>query len=119
MGYRSEVALVTSKKGYSRLMAAVACNPEATRLVIEGIENENYGGAEDSYNILFYWDWIKWYEDSDNIRLIEDWMNDEDGDADCYDDVEYQFIRIGESSDDAEERGNANYGLQLRRSISF
>jgi len=118
MGYYSEVALVTSSKGYSRLMAAVACNPEATRLVIEAIENDKYGVEEDE-NRLFHWRWIKWYEDSDQIRLIEDWMNDEDGDADCYDDVEYQFIRIGESSDDAEERGNANYGLELRRSISF
>ena len=118
MGYRSEVALVTTQNGYSRLMAAVACNPEATRLVIEGIENENYGAAEGSYNVLFHWDWIKWYEDSDQIRLIEDWMNVEEYDKD-YDDVEFQFVRIGESNDDAEERGNANYGLQLRRSISF
>ena len=115
MGYRSEVALVTSKKGYSRLMAAVACNPEATRLVVEGIESENY---VEQGNVLFHWDWIKWYADSDQIRLIEDWMNVEEYDKD-YDDVEFQFIRIGESNDDAEERGNAVYGLALNRSISF
>tara|TARA_R100000008_G_C3572279_1_gene162964 strand:- start:5 stop:364 length:360 start_codon:yes stop_codon:yes gene_type:complete len=119
MGYISEVALVTTQKAYSRLMAAVACNPEATRLVVEAIENENYGGAEGNYNVLFHWDWIKWYVDNDQIRLIEDWMDKEDDDVDCYDDVEYQFVRIGESNDDAEERGNANYGLQLQRSISF
>jgi len=119
MGYRSEVALVTTQKGYSRLMAAVACNPEATRLVIEGIENENYrADGEGNCNILFHWKWIKWYDDSDQIRLIEDWMNVEEYDKD-YDEVEFNFVRIGESNDDAEERGNANYGLALQRSISF
>ena len=122
MGYRSEVALVTTQNGYSRLMAAVACNPEATRLVVEGIESENYvavcrANKRRQGNVLFYWDWIKWYADSDQIRLIEDWMNVEEYDKD-YDDVEFQFVRIGESDDDAEQRGNAVYGLGLHRSIS-
>ena len=119
MGYYSEVALVTSKNAYSRLLAAVAKYPEATRFVIEAIENNNYGVEEDE-NRLFHWDCVKWYAGHINfIDAIESWMDEEDGDADSYDDVEYQFLRLGESVDDAEERGNANYGLMIDRKISF
>ena len=117
MGYYSEVALVTSKDAYSRLLAAVAKYPEATRFVIEAIENNNYGVEEDE-NRLFHWCAVKWYAGhSKTIDAIESWMDEEDDHN--YDDVEYQFLRLGESIDDAEERGNFNYGLEISRTISF
>ena len=120
MGYISEIVLVTSKDAYSRLMAAVAKYPEGTRLVVEGIKDENYGrGGDLADDILFHWDWIKWYKDSKAIDAIESWMDEEDLIVEDYDDVEYQFVRIGESLDDNEERGNCTYGLCISRKIDF
>ena len=49
MGYYSEVALVTSKDAYSRLLAAVAKYPEATKFVIDAIENDNLCEAESKW----------------------------------------------------------------------
>ena len=118
MGYYSEVALVTSKDAYSRLLAAVAKYPEATKFVIDAIENDNYGVVEDE-NRLFHWPNVKWYQGHSRIiDAIEAWMSDEDDLQDAWEE-EYQFLRLGESVDDAEERGNGNYGLCISRKIDF
>ena len=117
MGYYSEVALVTSKDAYSRLLAAVAKYPEATKFVIDAIENDKYGHEPDE-NMLFHWPNVKWYQGHSRIiDAIEDWMDGEDG-TNSYDE-EYQFLRLGESNDDAEERGNYDYGLAFSRNLEF
>ena len=116
MGYYSEVALVASKNAYSRLLAAVAKYPEATKFVIDAIENDKYGHEPDE-NRLFHWPYVKWYQGHSRIiDAIQDWMDSEDGNP-C--DEEYQFLRLGESVDDAEERGNYDYGLAISRKIDF
>ena len=114
MGYNSEVALVVDKQAYSRLMAKAAKSVEATRELVEAIEDDNHRG---NGSVLFWFRWGKWYSDYPIVQAIEEFMEEEDG---RYDDFEaYQFIRIGESSDDAVERGSYEHGLCLERSISF
>tara|TARA_Y100000592_G_scaffold88800_1_gene145085 strand:- start:4840 stop:5199 length:360 start_codon:yes stop_codon:yes gene_type:complete len=119
MGYISEVAIVASKDAYSRLMACLAGSIEATKHALEAITDENYGGTDEG-NLLFRWEWIKWYDTTELVKRVEDWMNKEDSRHWlASDETEYQFIRIGESVDDCEERGNPNYGLMIERAISF
>lgn len=47
---------------------------------------------------LFHFDYIKWYEDYEQVGAITRFLNKLDND-------EYHFCRIGEVSDDVEESG--------------
>lgn len=100
MGYRSDVRLVTSKKGYETLEASVK--------KFLGKDNSDYNLLDNpdvlikgKNGVLVGWNSIKWYEDSDYkaIDAIEAGMNHL---ADK--ELGYRFARIGESYDDYEEK---------------
>ena len=99
MGYRSDVRLIVSKKGYDELE--------------KFIEKElNKEGKTEEYNILkcadflkehknyFYiaWNYVKWYEEYTDVMIFNRALGYLSGK-----DYSWRFARIGENYDDVEE----------------
>ena len=105
MGYRSEVALAVSAELLPHLMAALAQSEKARNLVFRDHDSidTNYGHG----GLKVAWDYIKWYDSFEEVTCIENFMDEMDDmringtDAD----EGYRFFRVGENSDDVEERG--------------
>ena len=101
MGYRSDVRIITSKKGYEKLQKHVS------KYLKDKNKNEDYNLLENSdlryvssKGVLIGWNCVKWYEwcDFTDVDAIMDGLNklkDED--------YSYRYARIGENYDDIEE----------------
>lgn len=104
MGYRSDIRIVTSKKGYEVLREFVKKYLEEKDLdtkeynLLECLEVK----AEDKEQIYFGWNSIKWYdgcegyEDVDAIVQGIDHLGENE--------YSYRYMIIGESYDDIEEQ---------------
>ena len=100
MGYRSDVRIITSKKGYDKLRKHVE------KYLKEKNDDSNLLEDADirfvtSKGVLIGWDNIKWYEwcnwpEIDSILTGLDKLEKED--------YSYRFSRIGEGIDDIDER---------------
>lgn len=101
MSYRSNIRIITSKKGFDRLKEYVD-----TYLEEKG-RGKDYNlldnltiKKENDYEVYFGWDWLKWYEgsydDVDAIMKGLELLSEHD--------YSYRFARIGESYDDYEEQ---------------
>ena len=104
MGYRSDVRILVSKKGFEELR----------KFVLKEIENYNLSEDGDyDYNLLNHatihlnktrtqvqldWSWLKWYDGYKDVDAIMHGLDflDEKG-------YGYRFCRIGENMDDIEE----------------
>ena len=109
MGYRSEVALAVTAEALTYLMAKLAGNEEARKMIFEhhDLLDTDFDGDG---GLKVYWDCVKWYSGYEEVNAIEAFMNemdemtrepDEGGDMDEH----YRFCRIGEDRDDNVERG--------------
>ena len=97
MGYRSDVRIITSKKGFNKLKEYVtntianSPNPQMYNLM-ENLDLE----FENSNSKFFGWNNVKWYyEDVDIVMDGLHKLKDED--------MSYRYSRLGESYDDYEE----------------
>lgn len=112
MGYRSDVRINTTKKGYERLMSLI---PEEYR---EYLEFNLILEEEHEFSTVFGWNSYKWYKGiSPDIDAVEDALNvlDKEG-------YPVEFIRIGEDNEDVEKRKYNNtddllYHLYIRNEI--
>jgi hypothetical protein len=100
MGYRSDVRIITSKKGFKKLEKYVTKylkgNDDYNLLHQLDIDNSN------DYERYFGWNSVKWYENSDGFEDVDAVMN---GLQDLEEkDLSYRYARIGESYDDYEEK---------------
>ena len=85
MGYYSDVAIAVQKKDYIKL------------------RQEKY--------VVLKWQSIKWYNDFEEISLIEKFLKKI---------PHHDFIRIGEEMDDIEEyQGTHHYLIEVQRDISI
>lgn len=97
MGYRSDVRIVTSKKGFEKLKDYVSKtianseNPNMYNLM----ENLNFE-HENDYSKYFGWNNINWYYADVNIIINGLHKLEEE-------DLSYRFARMGENYDDYEE----------------
>ena len=65
------------------------------------------------YEGKLYWDYVKWYDGYDEVGFIEEFLE-------SIPDEDYRFIRLGEDSDDNEERGEYfDSDIYISRSISW
>ncbi len=100
MGYRSDVRIITSKKGYDHLMKFVrnAVNDDINQNLLEQCDIKSV-----HHDCVYMgWDDIKWYEGSDyykDIDAIMDGLRDLDNNY-----YSYRYARIGEDYDDYEEK---------------
>ena len=108
MGYRSEVCLAVDK---------------AANSVLEAIDNiTNYallGDAEERVvckydgTVKYYWSCVKWYEGYPAVDMIMNTIHKLPEES-------YGFIRIGEDTEDLEERGSPyEFDMFITRSISY
>lgn len=71
MGYRSEVRIMTTKKGFKELNNYV-------KNYLSNLEHDDYNlldnlkfKAENDYAVYFGWSWIKWYGSYQSVEAIE------------------------------------------------
>ncbi len=95
MGYRSQVYLGVEKSLVEDLLTFSALNKDVYQLLFEWTDKTT---KTNNGNLLFAWDWIKWYRDGE-IAKLEDWLNDEDRSE------KYSFIRMGEEYGDVDQEG--------------
>lgn len=126
MGYYSSVGILIKEKDYNKMFEIakekqikyVLKNPRSkehinfykdlTDLLCEySTINEKINYDDEDYRAIYY-DNIKWYSDDLIINFIEEYLRQQE---------KYQFIRIGESSDDYEEEGTEYY-FSIERRIS-
>lgn len=106
MGYRSEVAWVLRFKDTNQMRDYINLlrykRDEHINTALEEIKQ-----STDPEPILFFSDdFLKWYDDYEDVRAHHFIM---DHAYELYgDDVGWRFIRIGEESDDIEERHDGN-----------
>ena len=130
MGYRSDVAYTirfvheddtNNKQSFYTFLAEAKVNAATAACFIE------HGWAEfqideDNFRINFFAEGVKWYESYPDVQcheallsLASEWDEDEDNHAH----IAYQFVRIGEESDDIEDKRSesADDWIYLERSI--
>ena len=61
-----------------------------------------------------YWEQVKWYDGYECVDFVESFITD------CIPEEDYKFVRIGEETDDVEERGDYwDAEIYVQRSISW
>ena len=98
MSYRSDVRIITSKKGFNELNKYV--KDYLSKLDFDEYNLlDNLGfKAENDYSVYFGWNWVKWYSSYESVDAVESGLQhlkDKD--------MSFRFARIGESYDDYEE----------------
>lgn len=90
MGYRSQVRIVSTKSGFEKLKAITVC-PECTVSLLEELDKYH----ESDGLVYFGWDYIKWYEDYSDVRLVLTGIEDlyEQGEV-------FKLARLGEDFGD-------------------
>ncbi len=104
MGYRSQVRLITTKKGFEELKSFNDKYLQDHK-GINGFEEYNLMDEltlkeEDNHSVYFGWDWVKWYEGS--YKSVDAIMNGLNHLRDK--DMSFRFSRLGEDYDDYEEQ---------------
>ncbi len=101
MGYRSDVRIMTSKKGFDELKRYTDKYLKDKNYTYGNLLDDLTIDEETKYAKYFGWDSIKWYEYSDGYEDVEAIMN---GLSFLQEhDYSYRSARIGESYDDYEE----------------
>jgi len=126
MGYRSEVVLAVSKPMVPHFLTVLAQHPEVRQLVHEA---DTFDKDYCAGGMLMHWDNIKWYDSYPEIAAIISFVADcesesVEGWADTsnpYTEYEhFRFVRIGEETDDIEEKGGFGEGdIHISRSVTF
>lgn len=109
MGYYSDVAIAVQKKDYIKLKQAISSLCSAADL-IEAAQKTEIQIDKEKYVVL-KWQSIKWYNDFEEISLIEKFLKKI---------PHHDFIRIGEEMDDIEEyQVTYHYLIEVQRDISI
>lgn len=103
MGYRSDVRIVTSKKGFKKLSDYVANYLKDKNEDYNLLEHLDYK-AENSFEKYFGWNNIKWYDGCEGYDDVDAIVHGLEHLAE--NDYSYRFARIGEEYDDIEEFSN-------------
>jgi len=131
MGYRSDVAYTirfvheddtNNKQSFYTFLAEAKSNAATAACFLEH-EWAEFVVDEARYRINFAADDVKWYESYADVQcheallnLANEWDNDEDNHAN----IAFQFVRIGEETDDIEDRRSesADDWIYVERTIS-
>ena len=130
MGYRSDVAYTirftsddTRAKQSFYTFIAEAKAKAATAPCFNEPEWAEFEVDEGRFRINFSADNVKWYDEWPDVKshealieLADEWANDEDN----HSEIAFVFVRIGEDSDDIEEKSGGDYDfswVQVHRSI--
>lgn len=103
MGYRSDVRIVISKKGYKKMlkyMEEFAKRKDLDKDDIIDLLNCTDISFENKYQRYFGWDGIKWYDGFPDVDAITEALSYIENEG-----YSYKFTRIGEELTDIEEYG--------------
>lgn len=100
MGYRSDIRIVTSKKGYKNLEKYVnnyldQRNLDSSYNLLNSLDIKVDNGKQ----ICFGWDCLKWYDNYPDVDAIMNGLN-----YLSENELSYRYMRLGESYDDIEEQ---------------
>jgi hypothetical protein len=115
MSYRSDTGWCLSAKAAAQLERVLRDREEMRPMITEFLDRAKKRMDKESGATLYYWERVKWYPDFAEISFIEEFM------WDCGH-GEYLFIRIGESGDDNDCRGefwDNPFAMSLERRIVF
>ena len=99
MGYRSDVALCLKKEDFEILKV------KSAELEYDIVESASTVRFDDKDNVVVIsWTWIKWYEEFEEIALVNDFLDELDEQE-----KPYSFIRLGEESEDNEFKEGATW----------
>lgn len=101
MGYRSEVRIITTNKGYDELKKYTEKYLKDKDFKYDNLLDNCDLFVEDSNSKYFGWNAIKWYENIGNYEDVDAIMEGLEHLKEM--DMSYRFARIGESPDDYEE----------------
>lgn len=116
MGYYSQVGYkikFDDKDRFIGFLTEAKLDPR-TMMCFDKSDNEYMKILEDECEIRFFADNCKWYLDYDNVKCHEELLNKADTYIQLADESKeqhpcwYSFARVGESTDDIEERYNGN-----------
>lgn len=111
MGYCSEVAIKCEEKAYELFKQVF------TETNFHIAPDKIY---KDGTDYIIYWDWIKWYEDYNDVATITHIMNELDTYGNDDGGYGYIFLRLGEGDSDIEKRSNdENIELWIIRKIDI
>ena len=111
MGYRSEVCIALDASAADSLNAYMEVLPNNKH--IKELLNDADGTIESEGVLKYYWDHIKWYEGYPGIDVLDTLLCNLPDEA-------YGFVRIGEDSQDIEERGLPyEFDIHVTRSITW
>lgn len=116
LGYRSDVRIVTSKKGFDELKKFTDDYLKAKNYTYGNLLDDCKVISENSYSKYFGWDSIKWYENCDDYEDVDAVMEGLHHLADK--DFSYRYARIGESYDDYEEMYNES-NIEEEQDLEF
>lgn len=107
MGYRSDVRIITTKKGFDELKKYTDKYLKDKEFKWGNLLDKLNVNEETKYAKYFGWDNIKWYEYCDGYENIDaivkglDYLEENN--------YSYRFARLGENYDDYEERSYESY----------
>ena len=109
MGYRSEVVLKLNKPASSALNAFASMSEDIKTL----LSDADAATKDDENGHAYFWSWVKWYDSYKEIGLIDEFLNVLPYES-------YGFIRLGEETDDIEQRGSpCDFDMYVNRSIEY
>lgn len=95
MGYRSDIRILTTKKGYSELKNYVDNHTDRKRDI--NLFDSLHVKEEGNTNVYFGWDFLKWYP---GFSSVDNVMNGLEHLKEL--DLSYHYKRFGENYDDIE-----------------
>ena len=121
MGYRSEVCIGMTDDASRLFMTILSHLPEgheAHSLLKDAPDGDymkrNFMDPSSDMNSKLYWEYLKWYDGFECVDFINDFL------CEAIPEDEYRFVRIGEETDDVEERGQYwDSDIYITRSISW
>ena len=97
MGYRSDVAIALSKEAAALLKARLEAATPDERYLLDNADLHDTD--EESGDELWRWHYVKFYEEFREVAFINNFLQE-------LDPSNYLFIRVGETYDDIEIRGD-------------
>ena len=123
MGYRSEVCIGLTDDAVRLFRTLLEHLPEghAAHTLIHDAEKLRFQIWTDQHKDpdidcedKLYWNHIKWYDGSECVDFIESFITE------YITEEEYKFVRVGEETDDCEERGEYwDSEIYISRAISW
>ena len=101
MGYRSDVRIMTTKKGFEELRKFTDNYLKDKKFTFGNILDDLDFESETKYAKYFGWNGIKWYDGCEGFEDVDAIVDGLKHLAD--NDYSYRYARIGESYDDYEE----------------